>query len=132
MSVYPIIPMKRRKYLNPPIWPYVLFLMMMVMSRWEGMQTSSIDRAISLGIFAMGSLGVLWWGGRSLIRALKAETQFRTGHILCPYWIYILDKHAWSQWCPECSVFHTREDVYNYWKPHISVNKAFGYDPDQS
>ncbi len=131
MSVYRIIPMKRSKYLNPPIWPCVLFLMMMVMSQWEGMQTSSMDRAISLGIFAMGSLGVLWWGGRSLRRGLKAEALFRAGHILCPYCIYILDKHAWPQRCPECGTRHTREDVYNYWNPHVNVNKAFGHDPDQ-
>ncbi len=124
--------MKQRKYLNPPIWPYALFATVMMISQWEGVQTSPTDRAISLTVFAMGLLGMLLWGGRSLRRALKAEAQFRAGYILCPYCIYILDKHTWPQQCPECGAHHTREEVYNYWDAHINITKAFrDSGPDQ-
>lgn len=125
--------MKQRKYLNPPIWPYVLFTIVMIFSQLEGIQTSPTDRAISSAVFVVGLLGMILWAGRSLRRGLQVESQFRAGHILCPYCIYILDKNTWPQQCPECGVHHTREEVYNYWNAHVDVTTAFGDpDPDQS
>jgi len=118
--------MNKRKYLSLPLWLFpmmVIIVAFIVSSSWLSEQLFPADQLLqrktqiaitAIGLFTEFMLVVIIWR-----KALKAESDFRAGRILCMYCGYTLENNTWPQQCPECGNHQSRDESFEYWETHF-------------